>query len=509
VTSRQIRAKVLIDWDLDGTGTEETDRLISARGSLRIAPPQQSITATSGQIAQMSIELDNSDNRYSPLITTGPLYADISGGGMYHLPIILYISIDGGSNYEAVFNGNAKLPRHTTLAPGQPKTLRLDCRGHEERIINMRLDTELTDFIAYNAAGMTEAELIEDVLLNYVGLLSGELDINDGSFVIPWFWLADASPIETCWRLAAASGGRFYCPREGLFTFENWTHWLTNAKSITSQKTFDRDDFESLTLYYEDADLSSNTQVRASLYGLDDSGELWSADEALTVPPGETITVSADLSGPAYSISGITYTASTAGGTDMSASITLTNMAYATRVELEFANAHATLPAIIGNLTITGQGVGVVATYEERRASAASFWGNPVRPDTSLTRSVSSPWIQNRSQAAAFAEFLLARQELPTLYAIIEGTPGIPNRDLGDLVTIDDSEQMSAADTFFVVAIDWSLSVSGGFRQSLTCVRKGDVFAYDGGAVADGYFVLGTGGNTLGAGSTKPGRLFW
>jgi hypothetical protein len=371
----------------------------------------------------------------------------------------------------------------------------------------MRLDTERDDFAAYNAAGMTEAELIEDVLLNYVGLLSGELDINDGSFVVPWFWLADASPVETCWRLAAASGGRFYCPRGGLFTFEGWTHWLSATKSVTSQQTYDRDDFESLTLYYEDADLTSNTQVRAVIYGLTDDGELWAANEALTVPPGETVTISADLSAPLYTVGSIAYTARSAGGTDLSASVTLTAVAYVERIDLEFANAHATLPAVIGGLTITGQSVGQVATYEERRSSASSFWGNAVRPDSSLTRRVSSPWIQSRAQAAAFAEFLLARQEAPTLYALVEGAPGVPDRDLGDLITINDPEQMDAADTFFVVAIDWSISVRGGYRQTLTTVRRGDVFEYAAAGVDAGYFKLGT--SKLGAASTPKGRLFW
>lgn len=508
MTSRQIRAVVKLDWDIDGSYTTETNRLISARGSLRIAPPGQSITSTSGQVAQMSIELDNSDNRYSPLITSGALYSDIGGGGMYHVPIVLDVSVDGGSNYYTVFNGNAKLPRHPTLAPDQPKILRLDCRGHEERIINLRTDTEQADFVTFHDTGYTEAELIYDLLVNNVGLLDAEMDINDGSFVIPWFWANDDSPIEAAWQLAAACGGRFYCPREGLFTYEPWSHWLTRTKSVTSQQTLDRDGYEGLTTYYEDADLSSNTQVRASIYEIDDSGELWSANEAITVPPGETYTISANLSGPAYTIDSVSYTARTAGGTDLSGSITLTRTDYAERIELEFANAHATLPAIIANLVISGQSVGVVETYEERRASGESFWGNAVRPASSLARRVSSPWIQSRAHAASVADFLLARQELPTLYVVVEGVPGVPSRDLGDRVTITDAETATSAFDAYVIAIDWSFSVGGGFRQTLTGVQCSDVFEYPAAAGTDGnYFLLGT--SKLGAASNPKGRLFY
>lgn len=495
MSTRSIAAKIFADFDFDGTETEEANRLISARGSMRLAPPGQAITSTSGILSQMTVELDNSDNRYSPLITGGALYSDIANGGMYKLPVYVTVSVDGGANYYRQFTGVAKLPRHTTLAPGQPKILRLDCRSDEERVINARLNTEIADFQTYHDDGYNESELIYDVLVNTVGLLDSELTLDNGLAVVPWFWMDEDSPIETCWQLAAAAGGRFYADKSGEFVYENRTHWLSAAVHTTSQATYGRDDFERMTLFYDDSDVASQVKIRAARRELGDSGEVWRADEIVTVPPGETYTITANLSSPLYRIDSVTYTARTPGGVNLSGSVTLTRTDYAQRVDLEFENGHATLPAVIANVVISGLTVLAGEVIEETlTTSDTSYWGNPNRKLTSMPQRFSNPWIQERSLANTLAQFVLDRQETPPLFVVLEGCQGNPQLDLGWRITVDDDELMTADDDFFVVAIDWVYTLRGGFRQSITGIRCSDVFAY---AAAD-YFVLGT--STLGGG---------
>lgn len=504
---RTIAAKVSIDWDFDGTETVESGRLVSARGSHRLAPPGQSITGSSGQIAQMSIELDNSDNRYSPLISAGALYSNISGGKMYRMPIVFEVSIDGGSSYDIIFTGVLKLPRHRTLAPGQPKTLALDARGNEERLINLAHNTPQATFVTYHNDGYTEGQLIYNVLVTQVGLDTAEVVIDEGLFSIDWFWLDDASPVEECWRLASATGGRFYCQYDGKFVYENATAWLLNSRSTTSQATFTRSDFQSLTVYYDDNDLASKVTAKANLYEFGESGELWKASEPTTVPPGKSRTITAELSSPAYQIDSVTYTARTAGGTDLSGSVTLTRTDYAQRVELVFANAHATLAAVISGVTITGVGVEVAEKVSVDKTSASSFWdvANPNRKPDSLKTTFSNPWIQSRAQADALAQFVLDRQEEPTLFYLVEGVQGDPERRLGDRVTVNDSEQMDSARDAIVIGIDWSYSAQGGFKQTLMAVDVAGLYPYIG--ASPGYFVLGT--NKLGAADALRGRVFY
>lgn len=486
MTSRLVEARVQTDTNFDETDVVETGRLLSARGSLRLAPPNQSITGTSGIIAQATFELDNSDDRFSPLITTGAIYSEISGGQLYRLPVKIDIQINSGG-WVRVFGGVAKIPKNRTLAPGQPKTIQFDCRGNEERILNLRVSTEQADFVANHNAGLNESEYIYDLLINVVGVGTDEIDLDTGTTVIPWFWVDEDSPIEACWRLAAAAGGHFYCQKNGLFTYRNNQSWLTATRSTTVQKTFTRSDFADFTPYYDDNDLASKVQATASLYEIVESGALWSAREPLTIAAGETVTVWATFNNPAYTVDAVSYIARSAGGTDLSASITLTETHYAQRMKLEFENTHATLAAIISSLEITGQGVELSERIVIDKESTDSFWtgGNPNRSPLMLPQRISNPYVQSRAQAEGLANFVLGRQELPQVFAVISGTQGDPTLEIGDLIEVTDAETMSSTRQFIIIGIDWSFAASSGFRQDLLVVDKAGLYPF-----VDDYFIL-------------------
>ena len=78
---------------------DESSRLESANGTLRLSPPDQAGTSSRGQVDACTLTLANADRRFSPLNSSGPLYSYLQYGGAYHAPMYLEVSINGGSNY--------------------------------------------------------------------------------------------------------------------------------------------------------------------------------------------------------------------------------------------------------------------------------------------------------------------------------------------------------------------------------------------------------------------------
>jgi hypothetical protein len=50
-----------VDWDLDGSFTNESTRLISANGEMRFAPPENTVTNPRGIVDTAQFVLDNRD----------------------------------------------------------------------------------------------------------------------------------------------------------------------------------------------------------------------------------------------------------------------------------------------------------------------------------------------------------------------------------------------------------------------------------------------------------------
>jgi hypothetical protein len=224
---------------------------------------------------------------------------------------------------------------------------------------------------------------------------------------------------------------------------------------------------------------------------------LWEPDELIQVPAGGTQTVTAKLKQPAYSINAITYQAHAAGGTDMTADVTLTPVPtyYAQHIDITFTNANATYAATIDTLQITGVSAFGDPTVEEKATSTNAFWSTR----TARSRSVrGNAYIQSRAQARALAEFLTDTQELPKLEYVLTNVPGDPARELGDYITINDDLVMSTARTAYITAISWTLG-NQGYKQTITAIDAANVFKY----TPTDYFTIGT--DTLGGGK----RVFY
>ena len=504
--ARVIKFDLRIDWDFNGVYDDESARLVAANGALRLAAPESGITSPRGTVDQCTLTLANQDGRYSPLNTASPLYGSIAGGGAYHAPMYLRVSIDNGATYQRVFTGVIKIPTDAPPYPGSAGQITVDCRSRDEILLNKRLSTLIYEFQGLHDSGATEAVIMAN-FLTAAGLAPTDYALDGGLFVIPWAWLDDESPIEDIWQMAAACGGRFYCDADGIFRYENMTHWLF-APHNTSQETLLDDGYGQLDgPEYDDRELYSGVTVVASPRDFMPEGAMWSPESSVTVPAASAITLTARLRQPAYKLTGLTFNAASAGGRPMAADITIGTMQYAQRCEITLTNSNPTYAAELVDMVLTGIAVNGGPTVEEVRASTAAFWTSHPNERPGRTRLVrGNVYIQTQAQAAALAEFLRDRYQTPRLSYHLKNVPGDPLRRLGNRVTVGNSQVMSANRQGFITTLIWRLS-DRGFVQDIELIDAAGLYAYGNPGDATGYFVLDV--NTLGTGGGLNARIFY
>lgn len=493
---RTVAYKLLIAWD-GASYTDETARLVNASGENRLTPPDQAGTSSKGIVDRCSLELSNHDGRFSALNTSGPLYAYIQNGKAYHMPVNLQVSLNGGA-FANVFTGVIKLPQETTVTPSQTATVRIECRSKDELILQKRISTTVGNLQARTA--YTEGQHIQ-AWLDDAGVTGYYVD--GGVYQIPYGWLDDESVLEEIWSLAGACGGRFYADPDGNYRYEDATHWLKSPHNV-SQETFGRGDFQNLAANFSDSDLYNVVTVEASSRTVGVTDTLWEPDEVVMVPPSTTKTMTARLRQAAWQIDAPSYKASTAGGLDITSSVTVTANNYVQRVELTITNAHATYAAYLRPFNLVGKGLTGGPTQEESRNSAAhgsnsAFWTAARGTRTKTIRG--NAYVQSRAQAGSLALFLLQRSESPRLTWRLSGCAGKPGRRCGDRVTINDTATMSASRDAFITAISWRLSDSG-FVQDIETIDATSLYPY-----ATEYFTVGA--NKLGASGPLTARLFY
>jgi len=478
-----IGAQVYIDWDRDGTYTSEDAYLISARGTHRLTPPGQSITAASGRVSECTVVLDNSTGRFSSLYSSGALYSYIQSGKAYHVPVKVQISavlVGDVASYQSVFTGVARIPAEATLSPGQPKTITFDCRGVEEILLNRRQRTTRANFASYYDNGTTESEFMDAVLDASGATVTTVLD--DGMFTIPWAWLENESIVEELWKLAAACGGRFYGNAYGQLVYENATHWLKSPHTVSQQSYTRGSGFNSLVLTWNETELAEEVSVSWSEREPAEEAEIYDSGN-LFVPVGETIEIWADFDSPAYGIVSLDYTAGTPGGMNLASSVSVSAYYYAGSAKLTIQNS-GSLAATV-RVTLTGYLADAGDSRTITQESADSFWTSR----EGRSRKVSgNRWLQTEGQANFLKAFMADRQETPPLFAKMNGCPGNPLRVIGDRVTVTDSELSLSATDFWIVGVSFRYDRTG-YVQDFELVRCSDMYTY---ADSPGYFIVGT-----------------
>ena len=504
MTTRTVIFGLYIAWDFTNY-VAESARLISASGEMSYVPPGDGFSSGRGIISSMNLTLRNDDARYSALNEDSAIYAYIQNGKAYHAPCYLTVSVDGGLTNPRIFTGVIKWPEIIGATATAGSRAQIECRSNEEKLLQTRMSTTLEDFAGYHDTGYDEGSLITAWLTD-AGISGGSMEIDTGLLNIPWAWLDDESPIEEIWKLAAACGGRFYANPDGKFVYESATYWLTNSESLAIQESLDESNYTLLEPVYDDRDLFDSVLVEAAPREALSPDYLWTPDEIVRVLPGETKVITARLRQPAYEIDDVTFTARTAGGTNITASVDVSAVNYAQRVVVTITNNHATHTAYMRPLSITGRTVsGSITVEEERNADDHGTNGAYFTTRGSRRKSIrGNVYIQSRAHAAMIADMLMRQAETPRLSFRLSGCPGEPTRRLGQRITVLDTSTMSSYRTTLIAKVKWRLN-DNGFSQDLECIDLSTLYPYL--DASPGYFVVGT--SELGSIDPQRGRVFF
>jgi hypothetical protein len=464
--ARTVSYLLEVDWDFNGTFTDESAYLISAEGSMSYAPLYKSLLEGRGVVDSCTLTLRNDTGRFSSRNSAGALYAYLSAGGGYRIPVRLSVILNSVTT--RIFTGVTKAPMERTATTKAPRIVTIACRSNDEKLLQARESTTQSAMVAYHDNVYSEAQIIE-AWLQQAGYSSGDYAIDPGMYTIPWSWLDDESPLEDIWQLAAAAGGRFYARPDGVFAYENMSHYLASAHtSVTDSLT--RDHYSDIELEWLDSDLYSRIVCETAPRQEAPATVVWEPDSPISIPAAGSTTVTARFRQPVASITELAWSAKSAASEDLTSSVSLaTPVYYAQRVDLTWTNAHATRAAYLYGVSASGVPLvggptqevavdygGSIPTYWTRRgARAKSLRGNP--------------YIQSRAQAQSLASFLFDQCKTPRLRVTLKGVPGKPTYRLGDRLSVNDSLLMSAATEIMVDRIGWRLS-SAGFSQEISGV---------------------------------------
>jgi hypothetical protein len=182
---RVVKIKLFVDWDSNGSYTDESANVQSASGQIRLAAPLTSVIVNRSMVDQCSITLHNVAQRYSSLLTSGALFADVGNGKAYHRPMYIEVSVNNGSNYYRVFTGVVKGYVENSVTGRAAGNIVLDCRSREEEILNNKISTLASEMETETANGDDEGTILS-LWLQEAGIDSGDLELDDGLYTIPY-----------------------------------------------------------------------------------------------------------------------------------------------------------------------------------------------------------------------------------------------------------------------------------------------------------------------------------
>lgn len=477
---------VEVSWD--GTGsiagargssgwTDETDYLVSHTGTLRINPPGEQLIPA-GSVGTATVILSNDTQRFSWQRTDGPLYAYIGGAaGLTGKQIRIWQGFLG-EGFVCIFTG---LVRKWQERPDA--TVVLDCGDWGWRYLQDRRSSTV------NQDQLPSAWI--NTVATAAGISGGLMNLDTGIFVIPYVWMDDESVVEEIWEAAASDGGVAYFDQLGVLRYENILHWV----NLSSVWTFDEGTYQLSEPSMDADDVATKIIVEYAARYPRSTVNLYEQEIYRLIPPGETIEFVARFDYAAVEVftpdpaAGYEdYYVSSLGGIEMTDDVTITlSNIYAQQATVTVANGHATLAARLDVFRI--RGIPLIGAATEQASADAS----PAPYPFERTRSVrGNPYNQTLEQSQAIANTLALRSRRVRPVWVLRDVPGVPQLELGDLTTFQDTRALGTGESIdgLVIGIQWRAGLEG-FWQAVTLMDVTDLSEYD------SYFVIGT--DTLGA----------
>jgi hypothetical protein len=487
---RTVTYALEIDWSGTSTWVDESDYLLAANGNEEIAPPQESAFASGGYVSEASFTLFNLGQRFSPTNSSGDLYADIRDGKYYQRKVRFTVTLGGVAS--VVFRGFIKGITEDARTPTSSGAVVLRCSSEDAGIISKKLSTTSATTRGFYDTGKDESELIV-ATLTLAGLsdgthfvsqaYGGTTTLDRGLFTIPWYWLDGESPLEDCWKVASACGGRFYYnTADGKYYYENMQQYGWGA-SGSSQGTLSEDNCENISPLYTDKELYSSVKVTIRPRRIGETQLLWEPDTIPTLMPGQVIVLVAKLTAPVYQFTDVTIKATSTGGFDGTSDISY-NADYNTQDVIFTITNSGPFLLFLRSFKLTGRFIEGGATNVYTKASPdTSYWSTRKGRERMINE---NPYIQTTAQGQALCDMLAERQGYATSKFSVKGYRGTVFFRCGNLATVTNTT-VGISDSAIITSSQWTLGL-GSFSQNLTLFSNAHIYP----RAVGNYFIIGT-----------------
>ncbi|OPZ76593.1 MAG: hypothetical protein BWY79_01545 [Actinobacteria bacterium ADurb.Bin444] len=247
-----------------------------------------------------------------------------------------------------------------------------------------------------------------------------------------------------------------------------------SGQAEATEWALDEDDIVDLEPGQDWNSIVNRVTVNAYPYTVGSLGEIWRLLDVTEIGPGASYTIWAyfeDTDGNPAPASGVVspvattdYTANSqagGGGSDMTASLTVTATVYAEKAKLVLANTHGSTPLYVTLLKVRGKPVTVqkTAVVAEDATSQAAYGG--VREAT-----VDTPWIQTVGKATDYANALLSfwKDPQPSIRVRVRHLLGTDPNMLGGSILLEGVHEWYPRDLFNLVKLTAaSYGISGTY----------------------------------------------
>jgi hypothetical protein len=448
-TVRQMSPKLEVQWD-GVTWTDESIYYLTGGGNEKTADEDgQGIASTA------DIEVDNTDERFTPDNTTSPLYGYIKP----HVPVRISITMGGYS--ERLFTGYIKNVHPDTKS----KICSFECFDNQAYVSNKRANG-----IVY--ADKRTDELLT-ILAGLINLTSDQYIFDIGSQTVNFGYFEDRDVWPIMGEIAVAERGRIFFDRYGLLKFWNKDKLHNRASTFTLTQN---DWILDLDYSVAEHDIKNVVTVKAAPRAEDVLQVIWTNGDVeylspynatlVWIPARSTQVAWIDFDDPHTEIispvKNVDYTANTiANGTggDLTESVEIH----------EFHDYGNAVQLTVGNLSDEDM---YLTKFQIRGkpATVLNWIRTSATDDASIERygrqeiEIENNFIGSESIALAIAqEELYRKKESLNLFRI--DIMGVPYLLCGDVINIE--YKAGSYKEYIIDELDWSLD-TGGFKQTLT-----------------------------------------
>lgn len=495
-TSRDISWHLLVDWNDDGfasqaTWTDESANIITVEGSMESVNWRSSLTAVGDSVVNsVTVSLHNAlsgaNRRYWLANPNGTLFSSIGNGAIKFKRATLKVGFyrGGVTYYCPMLTGYITNAREMRYGKVVEFTI-------QDRAIDAGLTTVSTDLYTSVFPYTYVANLINCLSRDKLAWLSqggwGAAYVDAGFFPLLYAWADEDNLWTELCQMAASQMGRVYFDRAGDFHFEDASHWVrprsqNRLNPLISQATISADDYNDCQPLYDIENHYSRIVVNYTSRYPGPEQVIYSTPDVWMVPPGSSNTFYATFRHPVMDVVtpvvNTDYSVVTAGGIDLSASVTVTFTFSATEAKIAVVNGSATYAAIVTGMTIRGTPSlpRQQAKYETTAAGAVH----------ETTWTITNPYIQHHRHAQAIGDFALARTDGHVSALQLTGVRGMPWLEVGDRITVTGDNLDPLHTDYFLVRIHFTGPIP--FQMTLEAIRVDDLYQIAGVPITDFFF---------------------